>query len=62
MSEQSLIKWIDMIDPIYTLCALAGVDTDANNITGISINDNHIIVWYIDNLGTSRHKTKQYDI
>lgn len=62
MSEQSSVRWIDMIDPIYTLCALAGVDTDVNNITGISINENHIIVWYIDSVGTARHTTKQYDL
>jgi len=62
MSEHSPIRWIDMVDPIYTLCDLAGVDAEVNKITGISINDNNIIVWYTDNLGTPRHKTKQYDL
>ena len=62
MSEQSFVRWIDMVDPIYTLCALVGVDTDVNNITGISISENHIIVWYTDSVGTTRHTTKQYDL
>lgn len=62
MSEQSFVRWIDMVDPIYTLCALVGVDTDVNNITGISISENHIIVWYTDSVGTARHTTKQYDL
>ena len=62
MSEQSSVRWIDMVDPIYTLCALAGVDTDVSNINGISINENHITVWYTDSVGTARHTTKQYDL
>jgi hypothetical protein len=62
MSEHSSVKWINMVDSIYTLCALAGVDTDVNNVTGISIVHNRIIVWYIDNLGTARHISKGYSL
>jgi hypothetical protein len=62
MSEQSSVRWIDMIDPIYTLCALAEVDTDVNNITGISIVHNRIIIWYIDSVGTARHISKGYSL
>lgn len=60
MSEQSFIRWIDMVDPIYTLCALAEVDTDVNNITGISITDNHMIIWYTDVNGAPRHTSRVY--
>jgi hypothetical protein len=60
MSEKSTVRWIDMVDPIYTLCALAGVDTDVNNITGMSINDNRIIIWHIDVNGAPRHTSKVY--
>jgi hypothetical protein len=60
MLETSSVKWIDMVDSIYTLCALAGVDTNVNNITGISIVHNRIIIWYIDSVGTARHISKGY--
>ena len=62
MSEQSSVRWIDMVDPIYTLCALAEVDTDVNNITGISIVHNRMIIWYIDSFGAVRHISKGYSL
>jgi hypothetical protein len=49
-----------MVDPIYTLCALAGIDTDDNDITGISIINNHMIIWYTDIDGAPRHVSKLY--
>ena len=61
MSEQSSVKWIDMVDPIYTLVKLAGVP-DNSKIDGVSIQDMHLIVWYTDELGASRHISKRYEL
>lgn len=57
-----MIRWIDMVDPVYTLCNLAGVDPDENEITGIAIHSHNLIVWYIDANGVRRHVSKRYDI
>lgn len=54
------IRWIDMVDPVYTLCNLAGVDPDENDITGIAIHGDNLIVWYIDPQGARRHKSLRY--
>jgi hypothetical protein len=50
-----------MIDPIYTLVKLAGVP-DNSKIDGVSIQDMHLIVWYTDELGASRHISKRYEL
>ena len=44
-----MIRWIDMIDPVYTLVRLAGLDPDETEIHSISILDQHLIVRYIEN-------------
>jgi hypothetical protein len=31
-----MIRWTDMVDPVYTLCQVAGVDPDENEITFIA--------------------------
>lgn len=56
------IRWIDMIDPIYTLAKLAGVDPDEVTITGISILDSYMMIWYNDEKNVPRHRTIKYDL
>lgn len=61
MSEQSLIRWIDMIDPVYTLATLAEIPNNSK-IDGIAIQNMHLIVWYTDEHGASRHISKRYEL
>ena len=56
------VRWIDMIDPVYTLCNLVGVDPDTNDITGISIYGQNLIVWYIDPDGVRKTKSRRYEL
>jgi hypothetical protein len=56
------IRWIDMVDPIYTLARLTDIDPDIVNIYGISVMDNSLIVWYYDENNVARHITKRYDL
>ena len=51
-----------MIDPIYTLAKLAGVDPDEVTITGISILDSYMMIWYNDEKNVPRHRTIKYDL
>ena len=41
-------RWIDMIDPVYTLVRIAGLDPELINITSIFIGDQMLIVRYLD--------------
>jgi hypothetical protein len=43
------IRWIDMIDPVYTLVRLVGLDPEKIEIDSISIMDHRLIVRYIEN-------------
>lgn len=56
------VRWIDMIDPVYTLARIAGLDPDIAKIDGIAIQNMHLIVWYIDDHGVSRHVSKRYEL
>ena len=58
----NMIRWIDMVDPVYTLAKLAGVDPDELRITGIIVMDNHMSIWYQDEKGIARHKTVGYSL
>lgn len=40
------MRWIDMIDPVYTLSKLAGIDPDINEIHLIKITKEKIVVIY----------------
>lgn len=51
-----------MIDPVYTLVSLAGLDPDTTKIDGIAIQNKRLIVWYTDEQGASRHVSKEYDL
>lgn len=51
-----------MVDPVYTLVRLTGLDPENTQILGISIMDNYLVVWYLDEKGTSRHMSVQYEI
>lgn len=51
-----------MVDPVYTLAKLAGVDPDELKVTGIIIMDNHMSIWYQDEKGIARHKTVGYSL
>jgi hypothetical protein len=55
------IRWIDMIDPIYTLAKLAGIDPDVTKISGISVMDNYLVVWYFDEKNIPRHMSLSYE-
>lgn len=57
-----MIRWTDMIDPVYTLVSLAGLDPDTTKIDGIAIQNKRLIVWYTDEQGASRHVSKEYDL
>jgi len=57
-----MIRWIDMIDPVYTLALLAGVDPDENDIISIFIADKALVVRYRDPQGAYRHVTKPYNL
>lgn len=56
------VRWIDMVDPVYTLCKLAGVDPDENNINGIAVYNHSLIVWYVDENGVHRHASRRYEL
>ena len=51
-----------MVDPVYTLCQIAGVDPYDNDITGIAVHNDVLIVWYIDKHGVRRHKSESYSL
>lgn len=57
-----MIRWFDMIDPVYTLAALAGVDVENCDITGIVIQDKRLIVYYKDENGRSHFVSKAFDL
>lgn len=57
-----MIRWIDMIDPVYTLASLAGVDPEENDITGIIIQDHRLIVYYKDKNGINHFISKEFDL
>jgi hypothetical protein len=57
-----MIRWIDMIDPVYTLALLAGVDPEVNDITSISIQDRRLIVRYTDPDGKHDFSSVEYDL
>ena len=61
MLEESDIRWIDMIDPVYTLAKLAGIPDDTK-IDGIAIQNMRLIVWYTDENGAPRHISKGYNL
>ena len=49
-----------MIDPVYTLALLAGVDPDKNDLTGINIGNSSLTVYWKDSSQVRRHKTVSY--
>ena len=57
-----MIRWIDMIDPVYTLALLAGVDPEINDITSISIQDQRLIVRFIEPSGKHDFVSVEYDL
>jgi hypothetical protein len=62
MSQESKIRWIDMIDPVYTLANLCSIDPENNHITGIMISQKSMTIWYEDLAGVARHISLSYDI
>lgn len=60
--DAAKIRWIDMIDPVYTLALLAGVDPELNSITSISIQDQRLIVRYVDANGKHDFSSVEYDL
>ena len=55
------IRWIDMVDPVYTLARLVDIDPDEVQITGISIMMNRLIIYYEEN-GNKKYVSKPYDL
>lgn len=51
-----------MIDPVYTLALLAGVDPEINDITSISIQDQRLIVRYTDANGKHDFSSVEYNL
>jgi hypothetical protein len=51
-----------MLDAVYTLSQLAGVDPDENDIISIFIADKALVVRYRDPQGAYRHITKPYNL
>jgi hypothetical protein len=60
--DAAKIRWIDMIDPVYTLALLAGVDPEVNDITSISIQDQRLIVRYVDPNGKHYFSSVEYNL
>lgn len=56
------VRWVDMIDPVYTLARLAGIDADVTDITGISVMDSYLVVWYYDDKKIPRHVSVSFEI
>ena len=57
-----MIRWIDMVDPVYTLARLADVDPDENQITGINILEHRLIIYYKTKDGASEYVSKPYEL
>lgn len=51
-----------MIDSVYTLAQLAGVDPDENEITGINIIQQRLIIYYKTKDGATTYVSKPYDL
>lgn len=62
MNQNDRIRWIDMIDPIYTLARLVDIDPTELKITGIWVMDNFLTIYYNDEKNTPRFKTARYDL
>ena len=60
MTEAS-VRWVDMVDPVYTLARLVDIDPDEVKIAGIAIMMNRLIVYYEEN-GNQRYVSKPYDL
>lgn len=58
--ENGTVRWIDMIDPVYTLAQIAGVDPDRNILTSIMVLDHMLTIGYIDMDGIVRTATVRY--
>jgi hypothetical protein len=57
-----MIRWTDMVDPVYSLSVLAGIDPETNTITGINIQQNHLIVYYTNSNGSNMFVSKEYEL
>ena len=57
-----MIRWMDMIYPVYSLSLLAGIDPETNTITGINIQQNHLIVYYTNSNGSKMFTSKEYEL
>lgn len=51
-----------MVDPVYTLALLAGVDPELNSIISIFIQDSRLIVRYTDENGKSDFSSVEYNL
>lgn len=57
-----MIKWIDMIDPVYTLVRMCDLDPESITITSIFIGEHMLIIRYLDENGVLRHVSQKYDL
>lgn len=57
-----MIRWTDMVDPVYTLARLADVDPDAVEIVGITILQHRLIIYYKTINGVNGHVSKEFSL
>ena len=57
-----MIKWYDMMDSVYTLVSLVGLDPDTTDIRSINIANDRLTVWYRDEEGKMRSAYEKYDL
>jgi coenzyme F420-reducing hydrogenase delta subunit len=55
------IRWTDMVDSVYTLVRLVGLDPEKIDIDSISIMDHRLIVRYIEN-GSQKFVSLPYEL
>jgi hypothetical protein len=55
------IRWTDMIDSVYTLARLVGLDPENIDIDSISIMDHRLIVRYIES-GNQKFVSLPYEL
>ena len=51
-----------MMDPVYTLARLAGIDPDEVDVSGITILQNRLIVYYKTESGAENYVSKKFDL
>lgn len=56
-----VVDWQDLVEPVIALAQAAGVDPVANRIFSIFLDDDVLIVRYIDEHNTQRHVSCKFN-